>query len=131
MITLTRNDNQDVIHLPDNLRWTDEHVWSPLAQSAPQYSLGGAVVIQQGTRLAGRPLTLGGEDNHNWLPRAALQTLSAWAAVPELEMTLDYRGRRFNVIFRAHDHAIAAAPVWWTSSDDSDWYRAEIRLMTV
>lgn len=131
MITLTRNDTQDKLTLPSNLRWIDEHDWSPLVQSAPQYSLGGALIIQQGTRLAGRPITLGGEDNHNWLPRTLLQILHEWAAVPELDMTLDYRGRRFNVIFRAHDHALAAVPVWWTSSDDSDWYRAEIRFMTV
>ena len=119
MITLTRKDTNAVLELPDRLRWTDEHDWSPLAQASPQYSLGGAVIVQQGTMLAGRPVTLGNEDNHNWLARATLTTLHDWAAVPELE------------IFRGHDKALAVSPVWWTHDADSDWYRAEIRLMTL
>ena len=55
MITLTRKDNNTRLELPDQLRWTDEHDWSPLAQASPQYSLGGAVIVQQGSKLAGRP----------------------------------------------------------------------------
>ena len=131
MITLTRKDTNAVLELPDRLRWTDEHDWSPLAQASPQYSLGGAVIVQQGTMHAGRPVTLGNEDNHNWLARATLTTLHDWAAVPELEMTLDYHGQKLNVIFRGHDKALAVSPVWWTHDADSDWYRAEIRLMTL
>ena len=130
MIVLTRKDNNTRLELPDLLRWTDEHDWSPLAQAQPQYSLGGAVIVQQGSKLAGRPVTLGGEDDHNWLRRETLATLHDWAAVPELELTLDYHGRALNVIFRNHEQALAAAPVWWTHDEDSDWYHAEIRLMT-
>ena len=131
MITLTRKDNNTRIELPDQLRWTDEHDWSPLAQAQPQYSLGGAVIVQQGSKLAGRPVPLGGEDDHNWLRRETLATLHDWAAVPELELTLDYHGGKYNVIFRNHEQALAASPVWWTNDADSDWYRAEIRLMTL
>ena len=131
MITLTRKDNAETLTLPDQLRWTDEHVWSQLAQASPQYSLGGAVIVQQGTMLAGRPITLGGEDNHNWLPRPTLTTLHAGASVPVLEMTLDYQGGKFTDIFRAHDKALSVSPVWWTHDEDSDWYHAEIRLMTL
>lgn len=131
MITLTRKDNNTRLELPDLLRWTDEHDWSPLAQAQPQYSLGGAVIVQQGSKLAGRPVTLGGEDDHNWLRRETLATLHDWAAVPELELTLDYHGGKYNVIFRNHEQALAASPVWWTNDADSDWYRAEIRLMTL
>ena len=131
MITLTRKDNNTRLELPDLLRWTDEHDWSPLAQASPQYSLGGAVIVQQGSKLAGRPVTLGGEDDHNWLRRETLATLHDWAAVPELELTLDYHGRTLNVIFRNHEQALAATPVWWTNDEDSDCYRAEIRLMTL
>ena len=92
---------------------------------------GGAVIVQQGTKLAGRPVTLGGEDNHNWLRRETLATLHEWAAVPELELTLDYHGNTYNVIFRNHDQALSVSPVWWTNDADSDWYHAEIRLMTL
>ena len=58
--TLTRKDTSDPLELPGDMRWTDEFDWQALAQSNVQYSLGGAAIIQQGTMLAGRPITLGG-----------------------------------------------------------------------
>ena len=84
--TLTRKDNNTTLELPADMRWRDEFDWQALAQSQVQYSLGGSAIIQQGTMLAGRPVTLAGE--WIWLDRATLTTLAAWADVPELEMTL-------------------------------------------
>ena len=89
--------------------------------------------MQQGTKLAGRPVTLGNEDQHNWLRKATITTLLAWADVPELEMTLTTPdGRSLNVTFRTHDGALQASPVRWMHDEDDDaWYHAEIRLMTI
>ena len=132
MITLTRKDNNAAITLPERLRWLDEHQWSRIAQTEPEYTLGGAVVIQQGTKLAGRPITLGNDDVHNWLPKATVETLREWTDVPELVMTLDYQGRQFDVCWRIHDQAIAATPVGWRHDEGNDaWYHAELRLMTI
>lgn len=132
MITLTRKDNQDSITLPDRFRWLDEHDWSPLAQSAPDYSLGGAIIIQQGTRLAGRPVTLGNDAEHDWLRKSVVAQLLAWAAVPELEMTLDYQGKQLSVIWRNHEQALQASPVLWQHDEGDDaWYHVELRLMTI
>ena len=129
--TLTRKDTSDPLELPGDMRWTDEFDWQALAQSNVQYSLGGAAIIQQGTMLAGRPITLSGE--WIWLPRATLLTLAAWADVPELEMTLTTPDvRSLNVTFRTHDGALQASPVRWMHDEDDDaWYHAEIRLMTI
>ena len=131
--TLTRKDNNERLELPARLRWTDEHDWQAIAQATPQYSLGGAVIVQQGTKLAGRPVTLGNEDQHNWLRKATITTLLAWADVPELEMTLTAPdGRNLNVTFRTHDGALQASPVRWMHDEEDDaWYHAEIRLMTI
>ena len=85
--TLTRKDNNERLELPARLRWTDEHDWQAIAQATPQYSLGGAVIVQQGTKLAGRPVTLGNEDQHNWLRKATITTLLAWADVPERNLS--------------------------------------------
>ena len=128
---LTRKDTSDHVDLPEDMYWQDEFDWQALAQSNVQYSLGGAAIIQQGTMLAGRPITLGGE--WIWLPRATLLTLAAWADVPELEMTLTAPdGRNLNVTFRTHDGALQASPVRWMHDEDDDaWYHAEIRLMTI
>ena len=129
--TLTRKDTSDHVDLPEDMYWQDEFDWQALAQATPQYSLGGAVIVQQGTMLAGRPITLSGE--WIWLPRATLLTLAAWADVPELEMTLTAPdGRNLNVTFRTHDGALQASPVRWMHDEDDDaWYHAEIRLMTI
>ena len=54
MITLTRKDNNTRLELPDLLRWTDEHDWSPLAQASPQYSLGGHRAAGEQARRAPR-----------------------------------------------------------------------------
>ena len=47
----------DGLALPAGMIWQDEFDWSP-ALSAQEYSLTGALVIDAGTRQAGRPITL-------------------------------------------------------------------------
>lgn len=54
--------------------------------------------IQQGTKKAGRPITLNGDDTRT--TRADLAKLQAWADIPELEMTLRHpKGKTYQVIF--------------------------------
>jgi hypothetical protein len=50
------------ITLPDTLVWEDEFTWSPVAQST-EYSLDGALIIQESARQAGRPITLVGKSD--------------------------------------------------------------------
>lgn len=96
--TLTRTDTQDTIKLHPQFVWTDEFDWQALAQSSPVYSLTGAMVIQQGTKKAGRSITLNGDDTRT--TRADLAALQAWADVPELELTLTHpKGKTYQVIF--------------------------------
>lgn len=49
--------NGTVIVLSDDLEWTDEFGWSSVEQSK-EYTIGGSLIIQEGTKLAGRPITL-------------------------------------------------------------------------
>lgn len=127
---LKRKDNNAVIELPQDLYWADEFDWSDLAQSNPVYTVGGAVVVQQGIKTAGRPITLTGQ--WVWLTRTDYQTLQTWSQVPELEMTLThYDGRLFNVIFRNHETAVDCEPVVYrTPEKATDPYTGFIRLMT-
>ena len=128
---LTRKDTSDPLELPGDMRWTDEFDWQALAQSNVQYSLGGAAIIQQGTMLAGRPITLSGE--WIWLPRATLLTLAAWADVPELEMTLSHPdGRSFNTCF-ARPALSNITPAYYLAPEDgSAQYEAPvIHLITI
>lgn len=128
---LKRNDTNETIELPQDLLWSDEFDWSRLAQSAPKYTVGGAVVIQQGVKLAGRPITLTGE--WVWLKRGDYQQLQDWSAVPALQMTLTrYDGRVFSVIFSNHDKAIDCQPVVYRTPEKADDpYTGSIYLMTV
>lgn len=129
--TMTRKDTQAALELPLDMHWLDEFEWQALAQSAPEYTLGGAVVIQQGTKLAGRPITLGGE--WIWLPRAVLVTLQAWADVPELEMTLAHPdGRSFNVCF-ARPALSNITPVYYLAPEDAtaQYEAPHIHLITI
>ena len=129
--TLIRKDTSDRVDLPEDMYWQDEFEWQALAQATPQYSLGGAVIVQQGTMLAGRPITLSGE--WIWLPRATLLTLAAWADVPELEMTLSHPdGRSFNTCF-ARPALSNITPAYYLAPEDgSAQYEAPIiHLMTI
>lgn len=131
MFVLTRKDNNDSLELPADMRWRDEFDWQALAQSSVQYSLGGSAIIQQGTMLAGRPVTLGGE--WIWLDRATLTTLAAWADVPELEMTLAHPdGRQLNVCF-ARPALSDCAPVAYRAPEDgtAQYEAPTIHLMTI
>ena len=131
MFVLTRKDNNATLELPADMRWRDEFDWQALAQSQVQYSLGGSAIIQQGTMLAGRPVTLGGE--WIWLDRATLETLAAWADVPELEITLTHPdGRQLNVCF-ARPALSDCAPVAYRAPEDgtAQYEAPTIHLMTI
>ncbi|MDI4482809.1 hypothetical protein E6P74_05640 [Moraxella lacunata] len=88
----------DILALHAQFIWADEFDWQELAQSDPVYTLTGAVDIQQGTKKAGRPITLDG--THTRTTRAELAKLQAWADVPELTLTLTHpKGKKYQVIF--------------------------------
>ena len=116
--TLTRKDNNATLELPADMRWRDEFDWQALAQSQVQYSLGGSAIIQQGTMLAGRPVTLGGE--WIWLPRATLLTL----AHPD--------GRQLNVCF-ARPALSDLTPVAYRAPEDgtAQYEAPTLHLMTI
>ncbi|STZ07224.1 Uncharacterised protein [Moraxella caprae] len=96
MWQLTNKTN--TLNLHAQFIWVDEFDWQALAQSDPVYTLTGAIDIQQGTKKAGRPITLNGDDTRT--TRADLATLQAWADIPELTMTLTHpKGKEYKVIF--------------------------------
>lgn len=129
--TLKRKDNGVAVYLPQDMRWDDEFEWNKVAQAAPQRTLSGGLVIQQGIKANGRPITLSGD--WVWLDLSILRTLRDWTDVPELEMTLThYDGREFNVIWRTHNAALNnVEPVHYSTPEtDSERYTAQLCLMT-
>lgn len=128
---LKRNDTNETLDIPEDMMWQDEFSWSKVAQSSPQRSLTGAMFVFQGVKKAGRPITLVGD--WVWHTRSDLFKLRSWTDVPKLTMTLThYDGRTFQVMFRLHDTAINAQPVYYTTPErDTEPYTASIKLMTV
>jgi hypothetical protein len=123
----------DDIILPPDLHWDDEFDWTPVAQ-AVDYTLAGALEIQVGTRLAGRPITLVGGEGKAWTTRATVLLLQAKAALPGEEMTLTLNdARTFTVAFRHGDgQPVEARPIIpYNTPAAGDYYALTLRLMEV
>lgn len=130
--TLTRQDNGESIQLPQDMQWTDEFSWSAVAQAAPQRTLAGSQIIQQGIKRSGRPITLAGD--WVWLDLSLIRQLRDWTDIPALTMQLQhYDGRSYNVAFRLHEQGLAnVSPVRYATPEyHNDRYTAEICLMTI
>ena len=76
---------------------------------------------------------LAAEDaDSGWFLRSMLDQIKTWAAVPEAEFTLAYRGANHTVIWRHQDTAVDASPVvFYNDVQSSDFYRATLRFLEV
>jgi hypothetical protein len=109
MITLTYNGTTAT--LSDRLQWADEYDWSPVEQRT-EYSTTGALLVDVGVKLAGRPITLQGTDTAAWISRALCDSLKAWAALPGITLTLTVRGVARSVMFDHAQKGFEAKPIW-------------------
>ncbi|MBK1709802.1 hypothetical protein [Marichromatium gracile] len=128
---LTRLDTGAALDLPDDLYWEDEHARTGVRQSITP-SLTGAALIQVAT-LQYRALTLRPwAEDAAWIDRAQLDTLSAWAALPDLEMTLERHGHAHQVRWRydSDGRAILAEPVLY-AADQTPYWRVSLMLLVV
>lgn len=130
MISLT--DTTTTVILPADLWWADEIAWAPVEQSA-EYSLGGALVVEEAVKLAGRPITLAGHERRAWVRRSTVLALHSLAAVPGKQMVLTLADRTFNVIFRRSDGPPIEAEslTMMSPPEDDDWYTLTLRLMEI
>lgn len=130
------SDGSTSLILDPDLQWVDEFEWSSVEQSAER-GLTGALIVDVGIRLYGRPITLAPFDDESaWMTRATLTQLQNWESQPELKMTLSLRGTEYTVQFRRFDVApIEARPVTFVADPEpggiGDFYLVTIRLMTV
>lgn len=123
-VTLTLN--------PD-LFWSDEFSWNPVEQTSER-SITGALIVQSGLLVSGRPITLQPFDDESaWTTLSDVTTLKAWAATPGLQMVLNIRGANKNVIFRheERDALIAKPVVYYSNADTTDYYLVTLKLIEV
>lgn len=120
----------DDITLPDDVIWPDEFQYNQVEQTRER-SLTGGLLIQEGVKQYGRPITLEG-----WLDRTTLDQVYAREALtsPGFEIALP-DGRTHTVVFdRSRGLAVEAEPVtpYTKASNTPDWkYRVTLRLVTV
>ncbi|MCM2317876.1 MAG: hypothetical protein NDI93_00935 [Pseudomonas sp.] len=114
------------------LEWVDEWDWTPVAQEQER-SLSGALLIQHGSKLHGRPITLK-SNGAAWFPLSVVRSLEVLRDIPGKQMLLVLPdGREFTVIF---DHSggapLKATPLWRQVVPDADHlYEIELQLITV
>jgi hypothetical protein len=122
----------DSIELDDQLAWVDEFDWDAVAQEQ-QRSITGALLVQEGAKLHGRPITLR-SDEGAWTPLSVVRQLENLRDQPRRVMQLSLAdGREFSVIFNRQAGApLEAAPLFRevNPTPEAD-YLLTIRLITV
>lgn len=109
----------DTLTLPADLLWSDEFDWSPI-ESAHEYAVTGALVVDTATRLAGRPITLEAADDRAWIRRETLQALHALTTPADRQMLLTIAGTARNVIWRPGAEPISARPIFPLANPAAD-----------
>lgn len=130
-ITLTHTASSTTITLPNALEWTDEYTWSPVEQTST-YTTTGALLIEEATKQAGRPITLEGAIDRTWCPRSMVDQLHAWAQTAGTVLTLTLRGAPHSVIFDHSKSALQGLPVLFyqdASVASDDWYYPTLRFI--
>jgi len=89
------------IILSPDLTWVDEYEYSPIAQSR-EHATSGSMIVQEGTRLAGRPITLAGHNRRVWATKSELDALRALLVEGSTFTLTLHDARSFSVIW---DHA--------------------------
>lgn len=132
-ILLTHTPSAVTLTLPDALSWADEYSYSPVEQSKT-YTTTGALLIEEATQQAGRPITLEGSDDRAWCTRAVVETLRGWAATAGIVLQLTLRGTARQVTFDHERGALQGLPVLFYadgSIENTDFYVPTIRLIEI
>lgn len=120
----------DTVTLPDNVVWSDEFTWAPVAQ-ATERTLTGSQVVEETARTGGRPITLEGL----WVDRATVEALRTLEARVATEMTLTLPGGAQHTVLWRRDGqtpAVDAAPLFPEAPDvyqAGTLYRLTLKLM--
>ncbi|MFW1815750.1 hypothetical protein ACG9X6_13980 [Acinetobacter guillouiae] len=131
---LKRISTQETVSLSDGFLWSDEFDWNSIEQKQDR-AVDGALIIQEGKKKSGRPITLTADKNMAWLKRHIVSKLKDWSILQEkfeLQFNYFHDKRTFNVVFNHQDKAIEANPVLEhpTVSED-DEYNVTLRFLEI
>ncbi|WP_066017379.1 hypothetical protein [Endozoicomonas atrinae] len=123
----------DTISLPDDLLWINEFEWNPVQQSTDR-SLTGALLVQEGQLINGRPIVLSGNGEAGWVSRLTVKNLFALSKAANKTMTLTLPdNRQFSVIFdRSNGAPVEAQQVLPFAYPEDDYqYLLTLHFLTV
>lgn len=116
----------------EQLQWTDEHEWDPVEQNQDR-SLGGALMVQEGVKLYGRPITLASNEGA-WFTLTTVQALQALRDQPGIVMLLTLPGgAQHHVTWnRAAGAPVEAVPLFRrVVYQPDDLFTLTLRLITI
>lgn len=129
---LVRKSTSEAVTLSDGFLWSDEFDWNPIEQKQDR-AVDGALIIQEGIKKSGRPITLTADKSMAWLKRHVVSKLKDWSVLQEkfeLQFNYFHDKRKFNVLFNHQDKAIEASPVLeHPSISDDDEYNVTLRFL--
>lgn len=111
---IKRISTSETVSIEDGFFWSDEFSWKTKEQSL-EYAMDGTPIIQEGTKLSGRPITLQPADSGmGWASLGVVRKLQAWSVLNEqfqIQFEWAHDTRTFNVVFNHVDGALEATPV--------------------
>lgn len=131
---LTRKSTGETIQIEDGFFWSDEN-WSEIEQNQ-EYAISGALIIQEGKKLSGRPITLQpANKTKGWIRLRDLNKLRLWQNLQE-QFTLHFEWphdqREFNVIWNHKDGALESTPIKNTPAVSlNDFFNVTLRFTEV
>ncbi len=112
---LIRLATSETVPLEDGFLWSDEFSWKAIEQTQA-YAMDGSLIIQEGKKKSGRPITLQPADPQmGWIKLRELRTVLEWSKLQEENFRLQFEqphdSREFTVKFNHQDGALEATPV--------------------
>ena len=121
---LIRKTTSETIQLEDGFFWSDEN-WAEIQQNQ-EHSISGALIVQEGRKQAGRPITLQpANKTKGWIKLRDLNQLREWQNLQEhftLQFQWPHDQRQFNVIFNHKDGALESSTIKGTPATSLDTY---------
>ena len=132
---LKRNATNETVPIENGFLWSDEFDWKPVEQNQ-EYAVDGTLIVQEGKKKSGRPITLSPSDGQGWIKRSDLSVIQDWSALQDEQFTLIFEyphdTRQFNVIFNHGEGAINAKPVMgFPTVSDGDYYEVTLKFLEV
>lgn len=111
---IKRISTSETVSIEDGFFGSDEFNWKAKEQSL-EYAMDGTPIIQEGTKVSGRPITLQPADSGmGWAKLGTIRQLQAWSVLNEqfeLQFEWAHDTRKFNVVFNHVDGALEATAV--------------------